>query len=1573
VFYENFIGASDHSTIEAREPQPGIYNYFQGNDPDKWRTNIHAYSEVLYKNVWPQIDLRLYPKGQALEQEFVVRPGGDPTKIQVAYRGIDSLEVAENGSLQIHTPFGDLREHQPRVFQLVRGKRIAVMGRFKLTGATSYTFEVGPHRTEYALVIDPTLSYSTYLGGTNNDVGYSIAVDSIGNIHVTGSTLSSDFPTTPGAFQTTNASAAENLPDAFVAVFDPTKSGSASLVYSTYFGGDREDVGAGIAVDALGNTYVAGSTRSDNFPATPGTYENTFIFGGWKVFVAKFGFSGSLVYSSAFQGSINDFGNAIAVDGSGNSYVTGVAESPDFPITPGTFQPSCPVFFDIAGRAQCHIPFVTKLNAAGSALVYSTYLGGSSFLDNGRGIAVDSSGNAYVTGVTDSSDFPITPGALQPVDHLGGGCPQCGDAFVSKLNATGSALLYSTFLGGSDFDLGTSIAVDSLGDAYVAGQTFSSDFPTTTGVLQPTQPSLPTAGSGFVARLNSDGSALVYSTYLGGQADTTANGIAVDSQGDAYITGSTRSAPNLTNFPVTPDAFQNAALAIANSGYDPFVTKLNPTGSTLLYSTYLGGSSTQDFGNAIAIDSNGNAYLTGSTRSTDFPTTSGAFSSSLLLCGGFNSCSDAFVAEITIPTQSSSAGFTVHGVQQNTGGAGGFVTVSIVGTGFQPGAVATLVCPGRANITAAFSSVTDDGTTISATFDLTGAALGTCSMVVTNTGGATASLPNSFNIEQGTESQLTLSLLGRSVLPAGRPQQYYVVVGNQGNNDAFFVPVWISLPASLTFQLPGEVLPIPQPVGGPQIDFSQASLSVQTDTQIIIPWLIPVLAPGEPVAIPVQLTAPTSSTPHQPFQVQVWANPPLVSSPADIQVLSNLSNAQQFSTPGDPSCYRTLLQFFLQELVAFLGELIPSDCAFAVATYYAQIFESMLDAVLSRSVRGSVASLGQTIYGLASISIACAKSATPVLKVADFILQSLINVAGNGDILVCLKRALQAILSGLIIFAQDPNDKDGPQGAGQLQYLSGSVPLPYVVFFGNEDSATAPAQTVLITDQLDLAKDDLSTFGFDLVAVGAQFITPPLGLNDFTQTMDLRPAVNSLVKINGHLDTGTGLITWSFASLDPTTLQPPTDPLAGFLPPGAGGSVLFTVKPKRGLSTGTQVQNQATVTFDVNAPIATPTWTNTLDNDKPISHVLALPAIESSTTFNVQWSGTDVGAGVQDYTVFVSDNGGTFIPVVVNSISTSATFTGQIGHTYGFVSQARDLAGNIEDLRTTGDTSTLVNLPPVANAGPAQTVECTSPNGTPVTLDGSASTDPDGDALSFQWTDQNGNVVGTAAKVTVPAVPLGTFTYTLKVTDSANLSSTAGTSVTIRDTTPPALTLSKSTVTAVIPTASATTMPVSLTGIASATDICDANPTITNNAPAAFPIGLSNVTFTATDHSGNASQKTLTVQVEYVYGGINPPIPNAVFTVGRAVPIKFQLFAADHTIVSMAVANLQAFRVTSTGLVPVTVVPAGTSNTGTLFRYDPTAKQYVYTLSTNGYVSGTYVLRVLLNDNTTHDVSIALH
>ncbi|PYN67321.1 MAG: hypothetical protein DMD93_14815 [Candidatus Rokuibacteriota bacterium] len=419
-----------------------------------------------------------------------------------------------------------------------------------LEGARRVGFRVAAYDARRPLVIDPALFYSTYLGGSDFDEGLGITVDAAGNAYVVGVTGSIDFPTTQGAFQTTLAS---SNGDAFVTKLNSTGSG---LVYSTYL------------------------TFSNNFPITPGAFQTSPgpLGNGGSVFVTKLNPMGSaLIYSTYLGGFGFQEGLGIAVDAAGNAYVAGRTNSLNFPTTPGAFQPN----FGGCPELTCfENAFVTKLNPTGSALVYSTYLGGTKN-DEATGIALDAAGNAYVTGRTDSSDFPTSPGAYQTT--FSGVLSVYGDAFVVKLDPTGSALIYSTYLGGSGEDGGAGIALDSSGNAYVVGATSSTDFPTTPGAFQTT------FGGGeadvFVTKVNPLGSALVYSTYLGGSDHDEGFGIAVDGlpSPNAYLTGAARS----TDFPVIPGAIQPAFAG--GTGFDVFVTKLDPTGSALIYSTYLGG------------------------------------------------------------------------------------------------------------------------------------------------------------------------------------------------------------------------------------------------------------------------------------------------------------------------------------------------------------------------------------------------------------------------------------------------------------------------------------------------------------------------------------------------------------------------------------------------------------------------------------------------------------------------------------------------------------------------------------------------------------------------------------------------------------------------------------------------------------------------------------------------------------------------------------------------------------------------------------------------------------------------
>ena len=612
-------GANPDPRIEGLEQLAATSNYFAGPNPTEWHTNIPSFTRVRYTQVYPGIDMVYYGNQRRLEYDFVVAPGAKSDIIQMAFGGINDFEIDRMGDLLLHTEQGIIRQSKPVAYQEANGVKEEVSVSYVPNGVKRVGFHVGAYDSNRPLIIDPVLTYSTYLGGSGFDQGYSIATDSLGNAYVTGQTAAIDFPTTPGAFQTNYGGG-----DAFVTKLNP--SGSA-LIYSTYLNGAS---GNGIAVDSDGNAYVTGEAGSTKFPTTAGAFQTAPI--GFDTFITKLNAAGSaLVYSARFGGNLDDFGRGIALDSAANAYITGwtVCRSSTctFP-TVNAFQPNY-----AGGNNDA---FVTKINSSGSSLVYSTYLGGGRVIngdnDWGEAIAVDSAGSAYVTGYTFSPDFPITAGAF---DTARAGL----DAFITKFTPSGTALVYSTFLGGAGREQGQGIAVDTNGNAYVAGITESFDnpftsayegFPVTPGAFQ-----IRGSFDAFVTKLNPTGSGLVYSTYLGGTAGVDRGwAIALDDSSNAYVTGDTTS----NNFPIS-----NPIQATYGGGLsDAFVTKLNATGSGLVYSTFLGGSLT-DEGRGIASNASGDVYVTGDTSSGNFPT---ANSLQVNNGGGLSNHDDAFVVKI---------------------------------------------------------------------------------------------------------------------------------------------------------------------------------------------------------------------------------------------------------------------------------------------------------------------------------------------------------------------------------------------------------------------------------------------------------------------------------------------------------------------------------------------------------------------------------------------------------------------------------------------------------------------------------------------------------------------------------------------------------------------------------------------------------------------------------------------------------------------------------------------------------------------------------------------------------------
>jgi hypothetical protein len=692
AIHMHLVDGNGQPQIAAGSQLPGHSNYFIGNDRSQWHSNVAQYARVSYRDVYPGVDMAFYGVQKRLEFDFIVAPGASVAPIRLGVSGAKRIATDDSGNLVLASSAGDVLLHKPVAYQQKDGARQPVDARFVLQAHNQVAFELGNYDRSRELVIDPSVSYATYLGGTLEDDAYGIAIDTNGDAYVTGQTKSTNFPTVAGAYKTTNAGGF----DVFVTKISADGS---TLIYSTYVGGSGDDSGNAIAVDGSGNAFVAGGTGSStNFPTTTG--QTTFGGGSLDAFVFELASSGgTLTYSTYLGGSGDDVatGLALAKDGSGDTFVVGSTGSLNFPTTAGTVQPA------INGTSN---GFVTKLNSSGSARLYSTYLGGGTG-DFASAVAVDTSNDAFVTGATQNSTFPTTPGAFQTTCSTAANCNGgLSDAFISVLKPDASGFVYSTFLGGSGADQGLGIAVDSAGDAYVTGLTQSSDFKLKNAIQG-------TFGGGtqdaFVSALNPAGSALLYSTYLGGNQNDAGAGIAVDTNKNVYVTGQTAS----TNFPTV-----SATQGTPGGGNDAFVTQINPSGSAYVFSTYLGGSLNEDSTavgpsfspvGAIAVDSAGaNIYVAGNTASTNFPKVAAEQPAN----GGGT---DAFVAKYSLT--STGPDFTIAGTALAAVTQGGSSTSTIT-------IAAANGYTGTVNFTCSVASVSG------------GSPLPTCSIPTAVTGGA---------------------------------------------------------------------------------------------------------------------------------------------------------------------------------------------------------------------------------------------------------------------------------------------------------------------------------------------------------------------------------------------------------------------------------------------------------------------------------------------------------------------------------------------------------------------------------------------------------------------------------------------------------------------------------------------------------------------------------------------------------------------------------------------------------------------------------------------------------------------
>ncbi len=610
----NLAGALPNPKLVGEDPQPGKVNYFIGNDPQQWHTKVPTYGRIRYQNVYPGIDLVYYGHQGKMEFDFVAAPGSDPSKIELEIKGADELAVDNVGNLVLKKGNSEISFQTPGIYQESAGQHIPVIGRYVVKDSTHVGFNLKHYDSTKRLVIDPVLLYSSYLGGSGDDKATGVAVDSAGSAYVVGYSSSVDFP-----LAGTNSGLAPGAYHVFVAKLDAT---GFNLVYVDFFGGDCFDFGNGVAVDNTGSAYATGSTCSSNFPLQ-NPFQSSLSSGNEAAFLTKIAPDGaSLAYSTYLGGSRPTEAIAIAVDALNQPHVAGFTYSPDFPLQ-NAYQTSVA---PNGGNIWGIYGFVTKFDATGSALVFSTYLAGNTNVIQPcgsspcwrapysavNGIALDASGNVYVAGQTNTYNFPATIGAYQTTNSL----PyNTAVGFTTDFDPAGN-INYSTYFNGSGSGASlTAIAVDNAGSAYVTGMAQSDGtFPlTSTTICDPSFYGV-SCGTGFVSKFNPTGSALSYSTFLGPYNAANPTAIVVDSSNDAYVWATSYGG----QMPLV-----NGIENYANQN-DGMLVEIDPQAASELFATYLGGSG-YEYSAGMALDSAGSIYLSGYADSVDFPATEAAF------------------------------------------------------------------------------------------------------------------------------------------------------------------------------------------------------------------------------------------------------------------------------------------------------------------------------------------------------------------------------------------------------------------------------------------------------------------------------------------------------------------------------------------------------------------------------------------------------------------------------------------------------------------------------------------------------------------------------------------------------------------------------------------------------------------------------------------------------------------------------------------------------------------------------------------------------------------------------------
>jgi hypothetical protein len=1240
--------------IIPSEELPGSTNIFHGQDSSQ--INLKSYKLITYKNLWPDTDLRIYSRGEDLEQEYVLNPGANPDKVKLHLNGVDKVSLTDDGSLIIATPFGELKQEAPFAYQTVGGKRQAVPVKLVLKENNTYSFSLGKYNHDKPLVIDPVLLFSTYLGGIHNDVPIGVTFLSDGNILLTGYTASEDFPITADAIENTRKNLGTYTYDIFVTKVTP----SGEPIYSTFIGGRGNEFPTGLFIGSDNTIYLGVQTNSDDFPVTPGTLRTTFG-GNYDGAVLKLNSEANLILLSTYisgstvgTGNVgNDFVTGLGVDSQGRILVAGGTGSTDFPVTGNAVEGSY--------RGGALDGFFMILNSTLSDKIYSTYLGGSG-ADYISRLYVDNSGFINLVGGTNSANYPVTGNAQDPTPNGG------NDVSITKLSADGVTIVYASYFGGNGNDNVADLGHDSSGNLIISGDSTSNDFPFTSSAYGKTFTGTTTA---FLLKIAADGTAPIFATGIGPSAAVTGTigdffnspRLAVSPDGSIIVAGTTES----SSFPLTSDAIQTTK----RSTRDAFISRISSDGSQLLYSTLVGGAE-DDAVNAVTTDSKNNIYAFGGTKSLDFPVTPSAYQSTYSEGGDLF---DLFLLGIGNGILSS--------VTPQSAGNKGSVTLTLRGNNLGSFTSAALVS-GSKTITAVTGSLNSDSSVLTLVFNLKDELAGTYDIVITKSDASQTTLSQAFTIDASKHaSQVFARIISRPAIRLNSRSLAYINVGNTGGADAFGTEIQLEYPAALEVAPYFPITEVPTLSGAAKIDVDHTPFQISAGNNRIASLTIPIIPAGSSYSLPVFISSGTLGD----YSIKLKVLGPLFSSFTDASAFYRAQAKARGASLDDvfklPGAKIALLTPTLRKLNA--GEASANSLAYINALLLSKALtfgalnsgrQGLSSTITANSPQLTVSNTNNIIFDAALMTEKLASDAgltslrsfrngrsvvardnsesggyfdppvppdvpydpgkpgffdppLPPTQPVPEDPRTPDDGGGRGEPIIPdpfdspdevyegggshqdvrtpndepvpqfedFPPVIQTIIR--IQNAIDPNDKSGPSGTDTGHWIKEGELLTYSISFENLASAALPAQTVSISDHLDSAKVNLSSLKFGAVSIGTKVIPSDSNAKKFSGELDLRPGKNLVVKISGLLDETTNTITWNFKSIDPTTNLPPADTTEGFLPPNktppeGEGSVNFTIEAMPGLASGTTITNQATIVFDSNTSIDTPIWSNSI-------------------------------------------------------------------------------------------------------------------------------------------------------------------------------------------------------------------------------------------------------------------------------------------------------------------------------------------------------------------------------------------